>query len=93
VWVLDRLVYESLAPLPLLAAVAAVTERVRIGTSILLANLWNPMLLAKEVATIQRMSEGRFVLGMAVGAREADFQAVGVPMKGRGRRFEETVAL
>jgi alkanesulfonate monooxygenase SsuD/methylene tetrahydromethanopterin reductase-like flavin-dependent oxidoreductase (luciferase family) len=93
VWVLDRLVYESLAPLPLLAAVAAVTERVKIGTSILLANLWNPMLLAKEVATIQRMSEGRFILGMAVGAREADFQAVGVPMKGRGRRFEETVAL
>lgn len=93
VWVLDRLVYESLAPLPLLAAVAAVTERVRLGTSILLGNLWNPMLLAKEVATIQRMSEGRFVLGMAIGAREPDFVAAGVSMKGRGRRFEETVAL
>lgn len=93
VWVLDRLVYESLAPLPVLAAVAAVTERVKIGTSILLANLWNPVLLAKEVATIQRMSEGRFILGMALGAREPDFQAAGVPLKGRGRRFEETVAI
>jgi len=93
VWVLDRLVYESLAPLPLLAAVAAVTERVTIGTSILLANLWNPVLLAKEAATIQRLSEGRLILGMALGAREPDFQAAGVPMKGRARRFDETVAL
>lgn len=93
VWVLDRLGYESLAPLPLLAAAAAVTERVTLGTSVLLANLWSPMLLAKEVATIQRVSDGRLILGMAVGAREADFHAVGVPMKGRGRRLEETVAL
>ena len=93
VWVLDRLVYESLAPLPLLAAAAAVTERVRIGTSILLGTLWNPMLLAKEVATIQRVSDGRLVLGLALGAREADFQAAGVSMKSRRRRFEETVAL
>src|SRR3990172_368794 len=93
VWVLDRLGYESLAPLPLLAAAAAVTERVRLGTSILLATLWNPMLLAKEVASIQRLSDGRLILGMAVGARESDFQAVGVSMKQRRRRLEETVAL
>lgn len=92
-WVLDRLVYPSLAPLPLLAAAAAVTERVRLGTSILLGTLWNPMLLAKEVATIQRLSEGRFVLGMAIGAREADFQAAGVAIKSRPRRLEEAVAL
>ena len=93
VWVIDRLVYPSLAPLPLLAAAAAVTERVRIGTSILLGTLWNPMLLAKEVATIQRLSEGRFVLGMGIGAREPDFQAAGVPIKSRPRRLEEMVAL
>lgn len=92
-WTLDRLVYENLAPLPMLAAAAAVTERVTIGTSILLANLWNPVLLAKEVATVQRMSEGRFILGMALGAREPDFHAAGVSMKSRPRRFEETVAL
>lgn len=92
-WSLDRLVYESLAPLPMLAAAAAVTERVTIGTSILLANLWNPVLLAKEVATLQRLAEGRFILGMAIGAREPDFQAAGVSMKTRPRRFEETVAL
>ena len=93
VWVLDRLVYDSLAPLPLLAATAAVTRRVRIGTSILLATLWSPLLLAKELATIDRLSEGRLIVGMAVGGREPDFQAAGVPMRARGRRLEETVAL
>jgi alkanesulfonate monooxygenase SsuD/methylene tetrahydromethanopterin reductase-like flavin-dependent oxidoreductase (luciferase family) len=92
-WVLDRLVYESLAPLPLLAAAAAVTERVKLGTSILLGTLWNPLLLAKEVATIQRLSEGRFILGMAMGAREPDFQAAGVSIKTRPSRLEEGVAL
>lgn len=93
VWVLDRLVYPSLAPLPLLAAAAAVTERVRLGTSILLGTLWNPMLLAKEVATIQRLSEGRLVLGMALGARESDFQAAGVSLRSRPGRLEDSVAL
>ena len=93
IWSLDRLVYESLAPLPALALAAAVTERVTLGTSILLANLWNPVLLAKEVATLQRLSEGRFILGMALGAREPDFQAAGVSLKTRGRRFEETIAI
>ena len=93
VWVLDRLIYPSLAPLPLLAAAAAVTERVRLGTSILLGTLWNPMLLAKEAATVQRLSDGRLILGMAIGARDADFQAAGVPIKTRPRRLEESVAL
>jgi alkanesulfonate monooxygenase SsuD/methylene tetrahydromethanopterin reductase-like flavin-dependent oxidoreductase (luciferase family) len=92
-WVLDRLTYPSLAPLPALTAAAAVTERVGLGTSILLGTLWNPMLLAKEVATLQRIAEGRFVLGMAIGAREPDFQAAGVSMKTRPRRLEETVAV
>jgi alkanesulfonate monooxygenase SsuD/methylene tetrahydromethanopterin reductase-like flavin-dependent oxidoreductase (luciferase family) len=93
VWVLDRLVYPSLAPLPLLAAAASVTERVRLGTSILLGTLWNPVLLGKEVAAIQRLSGGRFILGMAMGARDADFQAAGVSMRSRPRRLEETVAV
>lgn len=93
VWVLDRLIYPSLAPLALLAAAAAVTERVRLGTSILLGTLWNPMLLAKEAATVQRLSDGRLILGMAMGARDADFEAAGVPIKTRPRRLEETVAL
>jgi probable F420-dependent oxidoreductase len=93
VWVLDRLTYDSFAPLPLLAATAAVTTRVRIGTSILLATLWSPLLLAKELATIDQLSDGRLIVGMAVGGREPDFQAAGVPMRARGQRLEETVSL
>ncbi len=92
-WALDRLVYPSLAPLPLLTAAAAVTERVRLGTSVLLGTLWNPMLLAKEVAALQRISEGRFVLGMAIGGRDADFEAAAVPIKTRPRRLDEGVTL
>jgi alkanesulfonate monooxygenase SsuD/methylene tetrahydromethanopterin reductase-like flavin-dependent oxidoreductase (luciferase family) len=91
--VLDRLIYDSLARLPLLAATAGMTSRVRIGTSILLATLWSPLLLAKELATIDQLSEGRLIVGMAVGAREPDFQAAGVSIRARGRRLEETMAL
>lgn len=90
---LDRLIYDSLARLPLLAATAAMTSRVRIGTSILLATLWSPLLLAKELATIDQLREGRLIVGMAVGAREPDFQAAGVSIRARGRRLEETMAL
>src|SRR3972149_5468965 len=65
VWVLDRLGFGSLGPLPLLAAAAAVTERVRLGTSILLATLWNPMLLAQGGAPTQRPGDGRVIPGLA----------------------------
>lgn len=93
IWVLDRLVYDSLAPLPLLSTAAAITERVRLGTSILLATQRSPLLLAKELATIDRISGGRLTVGVAVGGREVDFKAAGVPMLQRGRRLEETISL
>jgi probable F420-dependent oxidoreductase len=92
-WVLDRLVYDSLAPLPLLAAAAALTTQVRLGTSILLATLHSPLVLAKELATIDRLSNGRLTVGMALGGREIDFEAAAVPMRSRARRLEETIDL
>jgi probable F420-dependent oxidoreductase len=93
VWVLDRLVYNSFAPVPLLAATAALTQRVTIGTCILLANLYSPLLLAKELATIDRLSHGRLLLGVAAGGRDEDFHAAGVDTRKRGQRLEETVSL
>jgi alkanesulfonate monooxygenase SsuD/methylene tetrahydromethanopterin reductase-like flavin-dependent oxidoreductase (luciferase family) len=88
--VLDRIVYPNLEPLVALAAAAAVTERVRLTTSILIVPYRaNAALLAKQAATVQHLSGGRFVLGIAVGGREDDYQASGVSMRGRGRRFEE----
>ncbi|MCP2257480.1 Flavin-dependent oxidoreductase, luciferase family (includes alkanesulfonate monooxygenase SsuD and methylene tetrahydromethanopterin reductase) [Streptoalloteichus tenebrarius] len=89
VGVIDRVAYDNHEPLITLAAVAAVTERVRLVTSILLAPLRvNTVLLAKQAATLDRFAKGRLVLGMAVGLRQDDYQVCGIPMGGRGRRFE-----
>ena len=92
-WVLDRLVYESMAAMPLLSAAAALTSRVRLGTSILLATQHSPLVLAKELATIDRISDGRLIAGLAAGGRAVDFAAANIPMTERGSRLEETVSI
>src|SRR2546430_9009759 len=92
-WVLDRIVYDSYAPLPLLAAAAARTERVRLGTSILLATHRGPLVLAKDLATLDQLSGGRLTLGMAVGGRDADFAASVVSPPARRPPPQETIPL
>ena len=88
--VLDRIVYPNYEPLVSLGAVAAVTERIHLTTGILIAPYRvNAALLAKQAATVQDLSGGRFELGIAIGAREDDYEASGVSMDGRGRRLEE----
>ena len=91
--VLDRLVYPNYEPLMTLAAVAAVTQRVRLVTSVLLAPLRNPAMLAKQTASIDALSGGRLTLGLGIGSREDDFKAAGVLMSQRGRIFEQELAL
>ena len=88
--VIDRLVYGNTEPLVTLGAAAAVTERIRLMTSILLVP-WrvNAALLAKQAATVNHLSGGRLVLGMAVGGYRDDYDASGVPFRERGRRFDE----
>lgn len=90
--VLDRLVYPSYEPLAVLAAAAAVTQRVRLVTMIVASPLRNTVLLAKEVATIDALSGGRLVLGVALGARKEDYDAAGVDYRSRGRRLAEQLA-
>jgi probable F420-dependent oxidoreductase len=92
-WVLDRVVYDNLEPLTSLSAAAAVTSRIRLGTSVLLAALRNPVLLAKSVATLDFLSAGRVTLGIGFGSRENDFTAVGIPFEHRGGRAEELIGL
>ncbi|MFQ5851810.1 MAG: LLM class flavin-dependent oxidoreductase [Candidatus Binatia bacterium] len=92
-WVIDRIAYDNLEPLSVLATAAAVTHRIRIGTSVLLAALRHPVLLAKTVSTLDFLSSGRLTLGIGFGSRENDFDSVGVPFKGRGSRAEEAIAL
>ncbi len=87
---IDRIVYPNYEPLIALAAAAAVTERIRLATTILIAPYRvNGALVAKQAATLHHLSGGRLVLGVAVGLREDDYEASGVDMRTRGRRFDE----
>jgi alkanesulfonate monooxygenase SsuD/methylene tetrahydromethanopterin reductase-like flavin-dependent oxidoreductase (luciferase family) len=89
---IDRTVYGNVEPLAALAAVAAVTERAKLVTSIAIAPLHGPAaLLAKQAASIDHLSGGRLVLGLAVGGREDDFQASGVSFNDRGRWFDQAL--
>jgi alkanesulfonate monooxygenase SsuD/methylene tetrahydromethanopterin reductase-like flavin-dependent oxidoreductase (luciferase family) len=86
---LDRLVYPSYEPLVSLAAAAAVTERIGLATTILLAPLRvNAALLAKQAASLHRLSGGRLLLGMAPGMREDDFQVSHVSYGDRSASFD-----
>ena len=87
---IDRLVYDNYEPLVALAAAAAVTERIRLASTILIAPYRaNGMLIAKQAASVDRLSNGRLVLGVAVGGREDDYTASGVDFHARGRIFDE----
>jgi alkanesulfonate monooxygenase SsuD/methylene tetrahydromethanopterin reductase-like flavin-dependent oxidoreductase (luciferase family) len=90
---LDRIVYPSYESLIALAAAAAVTERIALLTNVLLAPTRNPVLLAKEAATVDQLSGGRLVLGLGVGTRPDDFEATGQEFKSRGRRFDRDLEL
>jgi alkanesulfonate monooxygenase SsuD/methylene tetrahydromethanopterin reductase-like flavin-dependent oxidoreductase (luciferase family) len=87
---IDRIAYGNYEPLIALAAAAGVTERIRLATTILIApNRANAALLAKQAATLDHLSGGRLVLGVAVGGREDDYAVSGVDFHSRGKRFDE----
>ena len=91
---IDRIVYPSHDPLIALAAAAAVTERIRLATTILLAPARaNGAVLAKQAATLDVLSGGRLVLGVAVGRREDDYGACDVDFHARGRILDEMLDL
>jgi probable F420-dependent oxidoreductase len=77
-----------------LARLAAVAERVRIGTSILLLPLYPPAIVAKQIADLDNLSGGRVTLGIGVGGEyEGEFRACGVPVAGRGARTDEAMGV
>jgi alkanesulfonate monooxygenase SsuD/methylene tetrahydromethanopterin reductase-like flavin-dependent oxidoreductase (luciferase family) len=90
---LDRLVYPNYEPLMTLAAVAGVTQRMRLMTTVLIAPLRSPAMLAKQAASVDALSGGRLTLGLGVGGREDDFRAVSAPFHSRGKYFDEQLAI
>ncbi|MSO60379.1 MAG: TIGR03619 family F420-dependent LLM class oxidoreductase [Ilumatobacteraceae bacterium] len=78
-------------PLVALTWVAACTNRVGLGTTVLVLPMRNPLVLAKMVASIDQLSGGRIILGIAAGWLEAEFNALGVPFSERGARTDEGI--
>jgi probable F420-dependent oxidoreductase len=81
-----------LDPMPALTWAGAHTSKILLGTGILLLPQRNPVALAKEVASVDVLTGGRFLLGIGVGYLEPEFRAVGVPMEHRGKRADEYLA-
>src|SRR6266568_957119 len=90
--VIDRLVYDSYEPLTTLATAAAVTSHVKLVTAIVIGPLHADALLAKMAATIDALSGGRLVLGLAIGARKEDYDAAGIDYRTRGKRLSEQLS-
>jgi probable F420-dependent oxidoreductase len=97
----ERLGYDSLwagehvvvlDPLVALAHLAAHTERIRLGTGVIILPQRNPVVLAKQVASLDVLSRGRLILGIGVAYLEPEMTAIGVPMAGRGARADEYLA-
>ncbi len=74
-----------------MAAMAAVTTTIRVGTGVMIGPLRPPAVLAKEAATLDVLSRGRFDLGVGLGWQREEFEASGVPFKGRASRLDDTI--
>jgi probable F420-dependent oxidoreductase len=92
-WTIDRIAYDNLEPLTILGAAAGATQKTRLGTSVLLGNTRHPAHLAKIIATLDFISNGRITIGLGFGSREPDYKAVEIPYEHRGSRAVEQVQL
>ena len=76
-------------PLIALSAIAAVTSKIRLGTGVNILPQTNPLLLAKQAASLDLVSDGRFELGVGIGWLREEFEALGTPFERRGARFDD----
>jgi alkanesulfonate monooxygenase SsuD/methylene tetrahydromethanopterin reductase-like flavin-dependent oxidoreductase (luciferase family) len=90
-WVSSPTVWPQ--PFPFLARIAPETGQMRLKTSMLLMPILNPVDVAENAATLDHLCHGRLTLGMAVGYREVELEAVGLTRKDRARKMEESIAL
>ena len=98
-WVWDHILlgvkpaFPIIESLSLLNAIAARTERIKLGTGVLVLSLRNPVVAAKMLASLDQISKGRLILGAAAGWYSREFSAIGVPFKERGKIFERNLEL
>jgi alkanesulfonate monooxygenase SsuD/methylene tetrahydromethanopterin reductase-like flavin-dependent oxidoreductase (luciferase family) len=91
--VTDRVVSTALEPLAVLAAAAGASKRIGLMTSVVIGPTRETTLLARQAATIDRLSGGRFTLGVGIGVRENDYLATGFDFHRRGRQVDEQLAV
>jgi probable F420-dependent oxidoreductase len=91
VWVQEQIISDSpiLEPVTLLTYVAALTSKARLGSSVLLTVIRNPVQLAKSLATLDQLSHGRLTVGVGIGGAHVPERVFGVPGERRARRFVE----
>ena len=100
VWATDHLLHQSrfyavpwLDPIVSLTYVAAATSRLRLGTSVLVLPTRQPVVLAKQIATLQALADERYILGVGTGWDDREFQAVGQRRAERGGRTDESITI
>ena len=96
IWLSDRIVSDrfSLEPVVALSMVAAYSDRLKFGTSVLALPLRNPVVLAKQIATLDYLSQGRFLPAVGLGQEEPEeYEACGVPKEDRAQRTDEAIVL
>jgi probable F420-dependent oxidoreductase len=98
-WVWDHVLlgvepnFPIIEALTLLTAIAARTKKIKLGTGVLVLPLRNPVLLAKQLSSMDLLSEGRLIMGLASGWYKREFDAVGVPFEQRGKIMDENLEI
>ncbi len=99
VWVWDHILlgvepnFPIIDSLTVLTGIAARTRRIKLGTGILVLPLRNPVTLAKQLSSMDQLSEGRMIMGMASGWYKREFDAVGIPFDKRGKLMDENLEI
>src|ERR1700676_1448124 len=98
-WVWDHILlgvdpnFPIIESLTLLTAIAARTKKIKLGTGILVLPMRNPVILAKQLSSMDLLSDGRLLMGMASGWYKREFDAVGIPFEKRGKIMDENLSI